>query len=287
MSRATTTAPTSEQLGQLTPFERRAFLLADFMNSRDLPKEAAQLYLRTFGAGWVYYCSRNLTHIIGLARLNRLRPPRGLLLASNHRSFFDQYFIACWLFRTTRLLERIYFPVRADFWYERPLGVAVSVVMSALCMYPPVFRQASKRGFNNFSLGRLVELLQQPGTVVGVHPEGTRNKGPDPYQLLRAQPGIGKMILGARPTVLPVFINGLTNDFVKQVRINFDGTGEPVIMVVGEPLDLEAFYAGPNRLRTQKEVADFVLGEIGKLGRIERDYRQRLARRPVRGPVFL
>jgi len=288
MKRGTTiTAPTSEQLGQLTPFERRAFQLADFINSRDLPKEAAQLYLRTFGAGWVYYFSRNLTHIIGLDRLNQLHPPRGLLLAANHRSFFDLYFIACWLFRTTRLLERIYFPVRADFWYERSLGIAVSAVMSALCMYPPVFRQTSKRGFNNFSLQRLVELLQQPGNVVGVHPEGTRNKGPDPCQLLKAQPGIGKMILGARPTVVPIFINGLTNDFVKQVRINFDGTGEPVIMVVGEPLDLEAFYTRTNRLRTQKEVADFVLAEIGKLGRIERDYRQHLAEHPVRGPVFV
>jgi 1-acyl-sn-glycerol-3-phosphate acyltransferase len=279
--------PTPAQLALLTPFEQRAFHLVDYVNSHSVPKEAAQLYLRTFGAGWVYYCSRNLTHIIGRSVLDRLDPPAGLLLTSNHRSFFDQYFISCWLFRITSLLERMYFPVRAEFWYDRPLGIVVSAIMSALCMYPPVFREPGKREFNTYSLQRLVQLLGQRGAVVGMHPEGTRNKSDDPYALLKAQPGIGKLILDARPTVLPIFINGLTNDFARQVRTNFDGTGTPVVMVVGEPLDLEAYYARPNRLRTQKETADFVVAEIAKLGPVEREYRERLERNPVRGPLFL
>jgi len=279
--------PTPEQLATLTPFERRAFQVVDFVNSRPVPKGVAQAFLNTFGMSWVYYCSRNLTHIIGSSVLQRLDPPSGLMLVSNHRSFFDQFFIACWLFKTTHLLQRIFFPVRSDFWYDHPLGMGVSAVMSALSMYPPIFRDTSKRPFNNYSLQRMVQLLQQRGNVVGVHPEGSRNLGHDPYQLLKAQVGAGKLILGAQPTVLPIFVNGLTNDFVKQVRINFDGTGEPVIMVVGEPLDLSAFYAKPNRLRTQKETSDFVLEQIGKRGQGGRDYREQLRRNPVRGPVLL
>jgi 1-acyl-sn-glycerol-3-phosphate acyltransferase len=242
--------------------------------------------LRTFGVSWVYYCSRNLTHIIGLDNIKTLRPPRGLLLASNHRSFFDQYFISCWLFKTTDLLRRVYFPVRSQFFYERPLGLAVSLVMSALCMYPPVFRDSSKRDFNNYSVKRIVQLLKEQGTVVGVHPEGTRNKGDDPYTLLRAQPGIGKLILDAQPMVVPIFINGLGNNFVQQVKDNFNGSGTPVVMIVGEPLDLSSFFAGPNRLRTQMAVADHVVEEIGKLGPLERAYRRRLELHPERGPVI-
>ncbi len=210
-----------------------------------------------------------------------------MLLASNHRSFFDLYAITCWLFRTTRLLEKIYFPVKADFFYERPLGVAVSLIMSALSMYPPVFRQPGKRDFNFYGVKRLIQLLEQPGNVVGVHPEGTRNLGSDPYTQLKAQPGVGKLVMGARPTVLPIFINGLCNDIKDQVRGNFDGTGAPVIIVVGEPLELSSFYSRKNILRTQKELADYVLEKIGELGPVEREYRQSLTPGPARGPVIL
>lgn len=278
--------PTAEQLASLRPFERGSFAVADFVNSSRLAKGAAQLFLGSVGASWVYYCSRNLTHLVGLERIRRLQPPRGLLLASNHRSLFDQYVIACWLFRTTDLLKRIYFPVRSDFFYERPLGFLVSFVMSALAMYPPVFREPSKREFNAYSVRRMIQILEQPGSVVGVHPEGTRNKGDDPYALLRAQPGIGKLILEARPMVVPIFINGLSNNFLRQVRSNFDGTGEPVIIVFGEPLDLGAYHARGSRLRVQKEVADFVLEQIARLGEAERAYRASLVPGGGGGPVL-
>ena len=285
MSR-TVIRPTTEQLAQLGLFERGSFALADFVNSNDLAKEAAQAFLSSVGSAWVYYCSRNLIHLRGLSNVRDLSPPRGLLLASNHRSLFDQYVISCWLFRTTRLLRRIYFPVRSDFFYERPMGVLVSLVMSALAMYPPVFRDPRKRDFNNYSVRRLIQILGQPGSVVGVHPEGTRNRGDDPYRLLPAQPGIGKLIMEARPTVVPIFINGLSNDFLTQVKANFDGQGEPIIVVFGEPLDLAPFYDKGNRLRTQKEVADFVLERIAGLGQREREYREELRVSPVRGPVY-
>lgn len=279
--------PSEEQLTQLSPFERRAFQLVDFVNRNEKTKKASQAFLSTVGARWVYLCSRNLTHIIGLDNVRNLNPPRGLLLASNHRSFFDQYVIACYLYQTSRLLERTYFPVRADFFYQRPAGVFVSLVMSGLAMYPPIFRESKKRSFNDFSLEKLVEILEDKGSVVGMHPEGTRNRGKDPYKLLRAQPGIGKLIYDARPSVLPIFINGLTNHFYGQARSNFNGQGKPVIIVFGKELDLSEFYELPSKLRTHKEMADRVRQEIVLLGERERKYRQRLEEEPVPGPVFI
>jgi len=277
--------PTPGQLAHLSPFERHAFALADFVNSNAQAKRVAQRFLRTAGTGWVHHCTRNLVHMVGLEHVRRLDPPGGLLLASNHRSLFDQYVIACWLFRTTRLLRRIYFPVRSEFFYERPVGVLLNILMSALAMYPPVFRDGSKREFNSYSVQRLIQILRQPGSVVGVHPEGTRNRG-DPYTLLPAQPGIGKLILKAHPTVVPIFINGLGNDFRRQVQSNFDGTGAPIVIVFGAPLALEPFHARGTRLRVQKDVADFVLDQIRRLGAEERTYRAGLGPGPAHSPVY-
>jgi 1-acyl-sn-glycerol-3-phosphate acyltransferase len=279
--------PTPEQLKPLSRFERLTFSLVDFVNTNSMTKSASGLFLRSIGMTWVYYCTRNLVHVLGLDNVRDLHPPRGLILASNHRSFSDQYVIACWLYRTTRLLQKIYFPVKADFWYQRPTGVAISLLVSALSMYPPVFREQGKRDFNHYGLRRLVQLLQEPGSVVGVHPEGTRNKSDDPYALLPAQPGIGKLIMDSRPTVLPIFINGLGNNFLSQVRSNFSGAGRPVVVVFGAPLDLEPFFAKRNTLRVQKEVADFVVEQIRRLSVREREYRAELERSPVRGPLVV
>ncbi len=62
--------------------------------------------------------------------------------------------------------------------------------MSGMRMFPPVLRGESIRRratFNEYSIQRTIEELQIPGTVMGLHPEGTRNKDDDPYKLLRAR----------------------------------------------------------------------------------------------------
>ena len=51
-----------------------------------------------------------------------------------------------------------------------------------------------------------------------MHPEGTRGKGPDPYEFLPAQPGVGKLALVAQPIVIPAFILGLGNNIVEDIR---------------------------------------------------------------------
>ncbi len=278
--------PNLKQLRALSLFERSAFGISNFVNSHEIPKSVAQGYLRRVGATWVYGCIRNLVHVHGLNHLRDLQPEAGLLLVSNHRSFFDQFVLSSVLFRKTHLLERLYFPVRAEFFYESFLGLFLSSAIAGLAMYPPIFREASKREFNAYSVKRLVELLQQRGTVVGIHPEGTRNKGDDPYSLLKAQHGVGRIIMGAKPTVVPVFLNGLSNDFLRQVGRNFNGASPPIIIVIGQPIDLGEFYAEPSKLRTYKIVSDCVLEEIFKLGGQEREYRREIETSPIRGPMF-
>jgi 1-acyl-sn-glycerol-3-phosphate acyltransferase len=278
--------PTDKQLAALSDFERRAFKLAHFFNSNKKIRAVSRVIQRRFNAVWLFYATHRRIHLLGLDHMRALDESSGILLASNHRTFYDQYVMSVLLYRTTALKLAINFPVRAEFFYQHPVGVGMNMALSWMAMYPPIFREPSKRDFNNYSVARLVQLLGEPGAVVGIHPEGTRNKEDDPYALLRAQPGIGKVIVEAKPTVVPIFINGLTNDLRAEVSDNFKGTGKPIIIVFGEPLDLSEFYAKPNKLRTHKETADFVLEEIGKLGEVERAYRDKISKYSVTGPVF-
>jgi 1-acyl-sn-glycerol-3-phosphate acyltransferase len=105
--------------------------------------------------------------------------------------------------------------------------------------------------------------------VIGFHPEGTRNKNNDPYSFLPAQPGVGKLIREANPQVIPVFIAGLCNNLPKQISRNWNC--EDVIRIhFGEMIDFSAFMEKPDRLRTHKEIADFVIEKIAELGEKDR-----------------
>ncbi len=268
--------PTEQELGRLAPFERWAFELVRRL-SRDLPKSLTTAYLHHVGANWIHFCTRNLIHIDGLERLRgRIRFDDRILLVANHRSFFDLYILMTELYQRLGLAHRLYFPVRADFFYERPLGLLINAVVGGFAMYPPVFRQPEKRAFNRYALDEAIALLRTPGVLMGFHPEGTRNKGPDPYCFLPAQPGVGEVCYKSRPLVIPAFVLGLSNDFVRQVASNFTRTGAPIILVLGEPLDLESFYRQSPRLATYKRLSDHLMEHIGRLAERERELRARL-----------
>lgn len=267
--------PDSEQLSALKRFERVAFALCDKVNRQPLLKRAGHFYLKTFGASWVYHCTKNLIHINGIEHVKRLNPNRGVIFVANHRSFFDLYVTSSVLLRHTDWIERMYFPVRSTYFYERPDGVLVNAVMSALAMYPPILRDANKkRGFNQFAVEALAELCEQRGTIVGIHPEGTRGKHPDPYTLLPTQIGAGNIAYHAKAIVLPVFILGVSNDFVRQVSGNFDGRGAPITVNFGAPLELDALYAQKGRLAVYRNIADEMTRAIKALGEEDKIFRR-------------
>jgi 1-acyl-sn-glycerol-3-phosphate acyltransferase len=137
-------------------------------------------------------------------------------------------------------------------------------------MYPPFFYANEKRPFDKYSMRFLAHLCREgAGHVIGFHPEGTRNRNPDPYSYLRAQPGVGMLIKEAAPQVIPVFIAGLGNDLPKQVLGNWTG-GEKVRIRFGAPLDLSEFYEKSDRLRTHKEIGDFIMSKIKELAEEDR-----------------
>ncbi len=270
----TAPAPTAEELAVLSPFERFAFRLTWRMN-RGAWKRLWTFCQRTLGAGWIQFSTYNLMRVSGLEHVEAAERSRPLLLVANHRSFFDMYVVSTVLFRRTKWRKQLFFPVRGRFFYDTAGGLLVNLVMGWWSMFPPFFAggdnpKTEQREFDKFSMRLLAHLCREgAGNVIGFHPEGTRNKGADPYSYLRPQPGVGRLIKDARPQVVPVFIAGLGNDLPKQVLGNWRG-GEAVRVRFGPVLDLSDFYERRDSVRTYKEIADFVMSKIAELGEQDR-----------------
>jgi 1-acyl-sn-glycerol-3-phosphate acyltransferase len=254
----------------LEPFERFTFQAMDFLHRRALP--LTEVWLRTIGASWMTLGSRNMMIPIGLERLRGLKFDDGILLVSNHRSFFDMYMLTVLLHRYTVLRQPVLCPVRADFFYQSFPGMLVNLFVGGGRMFPPFFREQSKQDFNKWALKRVVDELKKGKVLVGYHPEGTRNKNPDPYTPLPAQPGVGKLVMDTWPIVVPAFIQGLSNDIVADMAGNFRGTKQ-VVAVFGEPMDLSQFRGWGNRLASHKRIADALLKRIYELSEEEKAYR--------------
>jgi 1-acyl-sn-glycerol-3-phosphate acyltransferase len=265
--------PSPEQLAPLSRMERAAFRLCHEVNNRPLLKSSAHAWLKHIGCGWVHYCSRNLSYAYELNHLRSLNPDRGVVVVANHRSFFDLYVLTNTILRSTTWVKQMYFPVRSSYFYDRPDGVVVNALMSALAMYPPIMRAPSKRDFNKFSVEQLAQIAGHKGCLVGIHPEGTRSKTDDPYTLLPGQPGVGQIIHHARPIVIPAFILGLCNSFPEQVARNFNGKGEPITMLFGPPVNLDTLLNSPPKLRTYKQISDKLCEVLTALGQKEKQIR--------------
>jgi 1-acyl-sn-glycerol-3-phosphate acyltransferase len=231
-----------------------------------------RLCQRHIGSTWIHHCTKHLRHIHGFERVPRFPPNQSFILVCNHRSFFDLYVVTAELVRRG-LPQRMVFPVRSKFFYTNPLGLFVNGVMSFFAMYPPIFRERRQAALNPASLDELCWLLNRGGVFAGMHPEGTRKRDDDPYTLLPAQRGVGRIIRDAGVPVVPVFINGLINDLPKQVGSNFDRTGIPIIAVFGEPVDFGDLLAQPSTPKTHQAIAERALEAVATLGQEEKSLR--------------
>ncbi|MFM9903913.1 MAG: lysophospholipid acyltransferase family protein [Pyrinomonadaceae bacterium] len=265
--------PEPEELEVLGMTEKIGFRLAHQMN-HGVWKRLMTLGQRHIGSLWIYLATYNLMNVFGIENVENAEIDRPLVLVANHRSFFDMYTVSSVIFRRTKRPVTLFFPVRAKFFYDNPAGWFVNFVMGWFSMYPPFFREdreARKREFDKYSVRRLIQICSEGhGHMIGFHPEGKRNLVGGPYDLLPAQPGIGKVIYAARPQVIPVFIAGLGNDLPKQIMGNWTG-GPKVRIWFGEPIDLSEFYAKTDRIRTHKEIGDYLMLKIAELGEKDRN----------------
>ena len=261
----------------LTRTERLIHAAARGVNHRPALKRWSHGFLKTVGAAWVHYCSRNLLHLTNVEALTALEPDRGVIIAANHRSYADMYLVSSVLLPRCRWIERMYFPVRSEFIYDRIGGLVVNAMVAGMAMYPPVHRQPARRALNRDAVDFVVRELGRPGTVVGMHPEGRRSTTADPYTLLPAQPGLGEIVHRARPIVVPAFIAGVPENLVAGVRANFGhGDTPPAITIAfGEPRTLDEYGDAPAGARTSLRIAEAIRADIERLGACDRELRRR------------
>lgn len=193
---------------------------------------------------WVLAVRRRL-RLRGVEHLRAVPPAAPLLLVANHRSFFDFFVITAALRFRAGFRRPLFFPVRAEFFYDHPLGVAVNALAAGMSMFPPLFRRGPRRVLNDWSLVRAAELLASPGRGLGLHPEGTRHRGADPLDLLPARSGVGRVALavpGVR--VLPVFALGLGNAAGGEIAANlFSPAAHPIDIAIGPAIELSDLRA--------------------------------------------
>ena len=202
-----------------------------------------------------------------------------MLLIANHRSFYDQFVIAARLFKFYGRHHNIFFPVRANYFYDRPDGLFVNLVIANGVMYPPFVRDRKRLRWNKEATEILINLLKNPENMVGFHPEGTRNQGPDAYEFLPAKPGCGELIHKSNPNVVPVFLQGFPNNVTHMLRCSRYRKNPRlpfVHMVMGEPIDFsDELKLEPNN-KTYLTIAQKAMHHIEQLSIKEREIRKKI-----------
>src|ERR1043166_8731607 len=119
----------------LSRIERLAIRFAELANEDPRGKWLQTRFLRGVSYVWVRAGIARRMLVEGLDDLVALRPETGVMLVSNHRSFFDQYcmLLACYL-GPVPWAKRLYFPVRSNFFYDQPLGLLVNAAVAGGAM---------------------------------------------------------------------------------------------------------------------------------------------------------
>jgi 1-acyl-sn-glycerol-3-phosphate acyltransferase len=263
-------APSREAaLAALSPFERRAFTLVERMN-RGAWKRFWVFCQRHINARWIGWLARPQLQVFGLEHVARTTSDRPLLLVANHRSVFDLIVVTEVLFRRLDRPMQINFPIRGRGYYQSVTGVLLNFVAGFWAMFPPLFALPTHAVFDRYSLELLIALCREgPGNVIGIHPEGGRNRDPDPYTFRKLQPGTGRIIHAARPQVIPVFVAGLSNSLPHQIA-NLWRRREPIRVHFGPEPDLSSMLSQPAKGSTYKAITERVMDEVRRLAEDDR-----------------
>lgn len=219
-------------LSELRGFEKVAVPTIEAIAARPAISRAIHRTLGQINGSLILAAMDPVLLPLGLPNLLSTAAPKGLILVANHRSFLDMYVIASYVTRRTPLMKSLLFPVRENFFYTSPVGLAVNLIASGGTMWPPVFRDARKRVLNPIAFRQIAHVLGA-GVVVGIHPEGTRGKGPDPHVFLPLKPGLGSLVAAVDPEVkvMPVFIAGMSSSVANEFSRGWVRRGARVELV--------------------------------------------------------
>lgn len=139
-------------------------------------------------------------------------------------------------------------------------------------MFPPIFREAEKRPFNQYALQRIRAELSAQGSMVGFHPEGKRNKDPDPYSFLPAKRGVGEVIHHTpEAKVIPIYLQGMRNQVFGEIIANwFSPQSNPIHVHFGAPTTFDDPQQSSSTPELHQEISEACMDQIRALAEAHR-----------------
>jgi 1-acyl-sn-glycerol-3-phosphate acyltransferase len=174
----------------------------------------------------------------------------GAILASNHLSFSDSFFLPLVVPR------RITFLAKSDYFTGRGVKGRLTAGFFRGVGQVPVDRTGGSASEGALSAG--LRILNS-GQLLGIYPEGTRS--PD-GRLYRGKTGVARMALEARVPVLPVAMVG--TDKVQPTGQKIPRLGR-VGVLIGEPLDLTPYYGREDDRAVLRSITDQIMRDLTRL----------------------
>lgn len=186
----------------------------------------------------------NRTVVVGRERIPHRR---NMLMLANHQSMIDSFLIVFTAFWPHCLWKPHLFPwhlaARENF-YKNPLLAWFSDQWKCIPVEPG---RRDKR-----ALYKMLRGVEE-GVMI-LFPEGTRTRT---GEIGDGRPGAGLVVLGTRPTVIPVTIDGMRE--VLPIGSWLPRIGKTIYVHFGEPFDYSEFLDRPRSKETAQELVDRVM----------------------------
>lgn len=171
--------------------------------------------------------------------LEHLPAEGSVIVAANHVSNWDPIMIAMALNRP------VHFMGKAELFNNKILGKLLTAVNAFQVKRGSADRQAIRHA---------LKILEE-GKVLGIFPEGTRNKA---GQEIKAQTGIAFIALRSGAIIVPVACIGTNRNFPL-------GWFRPLIVSVGEPISLENYKDSKINSASLEQLSNEVFDKINTL----------------------
>jgi len=247
-----TLQPTKSELETLFWVERFAYHVADFYHTH--LRGLRVIWNGVFMRGLVLGIVGRRTRVFGEEHIKHLGSHDKVLVAGNHRTYFDFWVITvCGLWAKAGVTLFSFYPVRSTWVYTNFGGMFMNMSFSSYAMFPPIMNTPSDKKnddtriqeeankWNDYAIRRVISDLKSPGVLCGMHPEGTRNTSEDPYDIAAAKPGIGRVALETPDAhLVPVFVMGVEPDVWGMFKKNFADKPleDPIDIVFGPRIDV-------------------------------------------------
>jgi 1-acyl-sn-glycerol-3-phosphate acyltransferase len=162
---------------------------------------------------------------------NFLGDVKGCIVYANHTSYLDPIVMGGFIKRPIR------FMAKRELFQIKLLGA----ILKNLGTFPV------RRGEADINAVKTALRLLRSGEVLGLYPEGTRNRSGAPMD---AEPGLSMIAIKSKVPVIPVAI-------VSEYKIL-----SPIRMIIGQPIYLEEFYSTRQSMEEHKRISNNLMKKI-------------------------